>query len=476
MRIVNSLLAITIVQALLLGLIQQAQAEDKTVYDRETPVVRVYQKAHKAVVNVAGERLASTSIWRGFDWPDMFDRWGPRVRTQVTVLGSGVVVHEDGYIVTNAHVIRGAEKIKITFSDGREFPAEKFSTDENRDLAVLTIPAKPANEKLPVIDLGRSNDLMIGETVIAIGNPYGYSNTVTSGVISAVGRDIQVEEGFWLRGVIQTDAPINPGNSGGPLLNINGELIGINTAIRGEAQNIGFAIPVDTLVDNLSHMLMPERLRRVRLGLVMGRMKTVGEFTGLVVDSVGKDSPADQQGIAAGDIVLQIDGQKLSGVIDFYVKMINKETGEPIAIEYVRPKDAQPQIRSAELKMVPRPLPDGQKLAREFFQMEVSELTARVAQRFGFEGAYPILIITDVEPGGIADQARFQPGDLISQVNNATVRNLREFSLEMEKISEGDAVNFKIRRITLRAFGQVERQDIVTLEAQGKKSTSRRVL
>lgn len=476
MRIVNLLLTITTVPALLLGLIGPAQAQDKAAFDRETPVVRVYQRTHKAVVNIAGERLASGSTWSGFDWPDMFELWGPRFRTQVTVLGSGVVVHEDGYIITNAHVIRGVEKIKVIFSDGRDFAADKFSTDESKDLAVLTIPANQGSEKLPVIDLGRSNDLMIGETVIAIGNPYGYSNTVTSGVISALGRDIQVHEGFWLRGLIQTDAPINPGNSGGPLLNINGELIGVNTAIRAEAQNIGFAIPVDTLVDNLSHMLMPERLRRARLGLVMGGMKTVGEFSGLVVDSVSKDSPADQQGMAAGDLVLEIDGQKLSGVIDFYVKMINKEIGEAIAIKYVRPKDSYPQIRSAELKMVPRPLPDGQMLAREFFQMEVSELNETVASKFNYRDTYPIMIIIDLERGGVADQAGLQPGDLISQVNNATVRNLREFSLEMEKISEGDAANFGIMRITLRAFGQIQRQYVITLKAQRKQPPSRRLL
>jgi serine protease Do len=418
----------------------------------------------------------SNSILPGFDWPDRFDFWGPRLKAQVTVLGSGVVVHEDGYIITNAHVMKGAEKTKVVFSDGREFAAEKFSIDESSDLAVLTIPAKPPNDKMPVIDLGRSNDLMIGETVIAIGNPYGYSNTVTSGVISALGRDIQVNEGFWLRGLIQTDAPINPGNSGGPLLNVNGELIGINTAIRAEAQNIGFAIPVDTLVDNLSHMLMPERLRRVRLGLVMGRMKTVGEFTGLVVDSVSKESPADQQGISAGDLVLEIDGGKLSSVVDFYVKMINKEIGQPIAIKYIRPKDPFPETRLAQLTMVARPMPDGRKLARVFFQMEVSELTEQVAQKFEFQRAYPILIITNVEPGGVADRAGLQAGDLIPQVNNATVRNLRELSLEMDKISEGDEVNFGIMRITLRAFGQVQRQYTVTLKAQSKKSIWERLL
>jgi serine protease Do len=443
------------------------RAGNGAAFDRRTPVVKVYQDTHDAVVNIAGERLVSTSIWSGFDWPDMFDLGGPRYQRQVAVLGSGVVVHEDGYVITNAHVIKSAERIKVVFSDGSEFAAEVISADESKDLAVLRIPAK---KKLPFIHLGRSDDLMIGETVIAIGNPYGYSNTVTSGVISAVGRDIQITEDFWLRGLIQTDAPINPGNSGGPLLNINGELIGVNTAVRAEAQNIGFAIPVDTLADNLSHMLMPEKLRRVRLGLSMGRMKKVSGYSGLVVDSVIKESPAAKKGIAAGDIVLEIDGQRLTSVIDFYIKMLSKEIGEPINVTFIRPSTSRLEKKTVKLTMEYRPLPDGRRLVRRFFQIQVSELTERVARKFGFQSAYPILIVTDVDRGGIADQAGLVAGDLILQINNATVRNVKELSLEMEKINEGDLVEVKIMRITVGIFGQVQRPYLVRLKAQSSKS------
>jgi len=448
--------------------LQPLSAQDRPAFSRKTPIVEVYQKTHKAVVNISGQRLVSTSVWPQIDWPDMFDFWGPTIQRQVKMLGSGVVVNENGYVVTNAHVINHAEKVKVIFSDGSEFPANIISIDESKDLAVLRIPAK---DKLPFIHLGRSHDLMIGETVIAIGNPYGYANTITSGIVSAVNRDIQVSEGFWLRGLIQTDAPINPGNSGGPLLNINGELIGINTAIRAEAQNIGFAIPVDMLADNLSHMLMPEKLRRVQLGLVIGRMKTVGEFTGLVVDAVGKASPADKKGMAAGDIVLEIDGQKLTSIIDFYVKMINKEIGEPIFIRYIRPDTISPKPQTVKLEMLARPLPDGTQLANDFFQIDISELNERMARKFGFESAYPILIITDVEPSGVAAHAGLVGGDLILQINNSPVRNIKELSLVMEKISEGDIVELKIMRINVGAFGQVQRQFTIRLKAQNKRAT-----
>jgi len=328
--------------------------------------------------------------------------------------------------------------------------------------------AVEAGGKLPFIELGRSSDLLIGETAIAIGNPYGYANTVTSGVVSAVGRDIQVSEDYWLRGLIQTDAPINPGNSGGPLLNVNGQLIGVTTAIRAEAQNIGFAIPVDALVDNLSQMLVPEKLRRVRLGLAIGRMTSVGPFRGLAVESVAKGSPADEKGLAPGDLILEIDGHRPQNVIDFFIRMMNKDVGEPIRLTYVRPGQSNPRSRVVELAMLPRPIPDGAVLAQNWLQMNVSELTAAVARRFNFEGAYPILIVTDAYAGGAAARAGLEPGDLILELNGATVRNLPEFALEMEKIAEGDTVELQILRITLGVFGQVQRRLIVRLEAHAR--------
>lgn len=449
-----------------------AAGEDSVVFDRHTPIVKVYQKVHKAVVNISGKGVVTTGFSRGYDFPDMFDFFAPR-RAEVTVLGSGVVVHEDGYIVTNAHVAKDAQNIKISFSDGSELPASVISIDEDKDLAVLRVESAG---KLDFVHLGRSDDLMIGETVIAIGNPYGYSNTLTSGVISAVNRDIQVSQGRWLRGLLQTDAPINPGNSGGPLLNINGELIGITTAIRAEAQNIGFAIPVDMLSSNLGNMLMPEKLRRVWLGLTMGTIKKVGEHSGLVVDSVSKDSPADKKGIKPGDMVLEIDNKPVTNSLDFYIRMINKEVGEPIAVKYVRPGDKSEKIMDVELTLAARPVPDGGKLALNFFQMQVSELTRQVARRFGFEDAYPVLIVTDVDKDGTAGKAGLSAGDLILELNGAVVRNMREFSLEMEKIAPGDTARLRIVRIVQSPFGQVQRQFIIELRAGAEKTAKEKSL
>jgi serine protease Do len=439
-------------------------------FARETPVVAVYRQTHDAVVNISGEQTVSRRAWPQFDWPPAFGFGGPRVQQEVAVLGSGFIVHEDGYIVTNAHVVQSVSRLKAVFSDGREFQARVISADTNKDLAVLKIDARG---KLPFIEFGHSDDLMIGETVIAIGNPYGYANTVTSGVVSAVGRDIQVSEGFWLRGLIQTDAPINPGNSGGPLLNVNGQLIGITTAIRAEAQNIGFAIPVDTLADNVGQMLMPEKLRRVRLGLTIGRMTTVGPFQGLLVNAVAKGSPADDGKLAPGDLILEIDGHQPHSIVDFYIRMMDKEVGQPIRLSYVRPQEKDAQSHTVELAMLPRPVPDGRLLARAYFQMEVSELTAAVARDFDFASAYPILIVTAVEPQGGAAQAGLRRGDLILEVNEATPRDLRELALELEKVATGGTVDLKILRIRVDSFGrQVEQRFLVRLPVRPRGGLS----
>jgi len=444
-------------------------SQEPLQFPRETPVVAVYRRTHNAVVNVSGEQTVSQRLWPQWDWPPGFDLGGPRVQQQVAVLGSGFVVHEDGFLVTNAHVVESVKRIKVVFSDGREFQARVVSTDTSKDLAVLRIDA---GGKLPFIEFGRSDDLMIGETVIAIGNPYGYANTVTSGIVSAVGRDIQVSEGYWLRGLIQTDAPINPGSSGGPLLNVNGQLIGITTAIRAEAQNIGFAVPVDTLVENVGQMLMPEKLRRVRLGLTIGRMATAGPFHGLVVRSVGKGSPADEKKLATGDLILEIDGHRPHSIIDFYIRMMDKEVGQPIELSYVRPGEKNPRSRTVKLAMLPRPVPDGRALAKSLLQMDVSELTTAVARRFNFETAYPILIVTAVDAGGGAARAGIKPGDLILRISDTAPRDLPEFAIQMEKVSAGDTVELMILRITMGAFGQMERRFPVRLEARPRNGSS----
>ncbi len=437
----------------------------ETQYSRVTPIVEAYKSAEGSIVNISGKRMVADQR-QGLS--DLYNFFGPqrrqdRYRVERFELGSGFVVHEDGYIVTNAHVIKSTNKLSVTFINGKEYDAELISADESKDFAFLKIES---DEKFNALKMGTSCDLMIGETVIAVGNPFGYSNSVTNGIVSALGRNIQVRNDFWLRGLIQTSAPINPGNSGGPLLNINGELVGINTAIRQEAQNIGFAIPVDTLTDNLIQMLMPEKLRRVRLGIVIGRMKCSQDdkYHGLNVTSVSPQSPAANEGIEVGDLITEIDGKPINGFIDFYVKIMDKEVGETLNLLCYRESDSS--IQNFSLTLEHRPIPDGRKISSNFFQMEVSELDAGVAKKFDFAGAYPVLIIVETTSGGVAATAGLKAGDVILTAGGKPIENMNDFSLEMEKIQEGDTLELAILRIGWWGNSQVQRQYRVQLKAQ----------
>ncbi len=234
-------------------------------YSRRTPVVEAYQKNKDAVVSISSKYVAEVPVqnpfwfWGENDWP-----FTPRQRIEVPSLGSGFIINSRGYIVTNAHVIENAQKIEVIMADKSKYPARKVAIDQTADLGILKIDA---NKPLPTVTLGTSSDLMIGETVLAIGNPFGYQQTLTDGIVSAIHRNIKLSDNVVLPNLIQISAPINPGNSGGPLLNINGELIGINTAIRKAAQGIGFAIPIDTLRKVLPRMLSQDIQQQHRIDL-----------------------------------------------------------------------------------------------------------------------------------------------------------------------------------------------------------------
>ncbi len=300
---------------LLAGSVRAAAPETDPA--RRSRVVEAVERAGPAVVNISTEQ---TVVQRPMPFGDPFfeqffhDFFDARPRRSTrTSLGSGVIVRSDGTILTNEHVILRGGRIHVTLADGREFDAKLVGRDPDSDLAVLRIDT---GKSLPYIALGHSDDLMIGETVIAIGNPFGLSHTVTTGVVSAIKRSLRTG-GRTYTDFVQTDASINPGNSGGPLLNITGELIGINTAIYGSAQGIGFAIPVD-------------RISRVLGDLVSGRKPAAPDPSGLAWDMLGlqlreadgmlvimrvkRGSPAERIGIERGDALLGIDGESVESL------------------------------------------------------------------------------------------------------------------------------------------------------------------
>jgi len=425
---------LTLVAAMMLP-VTPSRAEQAN--PRVTPVVRAYRKAQPAVVNIAAKRTRRVGFTMfGSDlFDDIFP--SPFVR-KVRSLGSGFIVHPKGYIVTNAHVVRRAESITVVLPDGTEYPAKVISADSETDLAVIKIPP-PEDGTLAHLPLGRSDDLMVGETVIAIGNPLGYANSLTTGVISATDRTLQFGRDVEYTGLIQIDAPINPGNSGGPLLNVLGDVIGVNTAIRADAQNIGFAVPVDMLCRRFGELLDFERLNRTAFGAQV-RARYGPDGWQLYVESVRANSPADGR-LQRGDRLLELDGAPLTQIPDFYCPMLEKKPGQQVRLR-LRRDDRETEVA---VPIEARPLPDGRKLARELLGMGVRENTPEVARQLGLPTSRG-LVIVGLDSGGPAERRGLRLKDVLIQVGNFYVENLEELGRVLESVTPGETVNIAVVR------------------------------
>ena len=388
---------------------------------RRSPVVEVFEKSRDAVVNINTTRIVRMRSLRSRSlWDDIFD-FGPSRLQQRKVhnIGSGVVLHESGYIVTNAHVISQASDVRVSFADGHTEPAEILEVDGDHDLAILKIKT---NRPLTSLKLGRSGDIMVGETVVAIGNPLGLQHTVTAGIVSALGRDLIFSNDVAYRGLIQTDASINPGNSGGPLLNTNGELIGINTAIRGDAQNIGFAIPVDRLWELLPGMLDIERRRRVRFGL-----RVDGPHA--EISAVRPDSPAAKTNLQPGDRILRFNGRPIRNGIDYYVHLLERQAGDKITLTVQRDDTTV----TAEVPLQAIPLPDGRQLAWRLLGIELETIPERIRRRYDLP-SHIGLVVARVAPGSPADQAGVRATDLILRLGGMTTATIQDVGLALERL------------------------------------------
>ena len=271
-----------------------------------------------------------------FDFmPEFRDFYQDRVIPQKGA-GSGFIIDAKGHILTNQHVVRGAEEIKVTLKDGRKFTGKVVGQDASLDLAVIKVNAKD----LPTVKLGDSSSIRPGEWVIAIGNPYGFSNTVTAGIISATGRSL---DDLGKKNLIQTDAPINPGNSGDPLLDLNGRVIGINVAIVAGAQSIGFAIPINAAKELIEELIKEGKVIRPWLGVYMrGVDEKIAAYLdlplaeGVVVTEVVKDSPAEKIGVEKFDVIREIDGKKVSSSSEIQELVSKKKPGDQIAVKVYR--------------------------------------------------------------------------------------------------------------------------------------------
>ncbi len=434
---------------------------------RVTPVVRAYRKASPAVVNISTQRLAQTGPRLFGRQDDPFEDFLSRFFRQsvpVVSLGSGILIHPDGYIVTNAHVVRRAQKITVTPTGGSNYAAEVVVADTTRDLAILRIrPDGGGGKKFPFLRLARSDDLMIGETVIAIGNPFGYQSTCTTGVISALDRKLEFRGGVVHRGLIQTDAPINPGNSGGPLLNIAGELIGINTAIRADAQGIGFAIPVDELTADLPRLLDFERINRVVFGLRVEQRRSKDRVQ-LVASSVAPGSPADKAGCKTGDRILNLNGKKLHHIQDYQVAMLSAKAGVTVRLRCERAGKKIDISVTSEAK----PKPDGAALAWRLFGINLRPVTPEIAGRLKLPVEQGLLVVR-VEQSGPAGRIGLRRGDVVFQLGKWYVKDTDQVGSALEDVRAGDVIRVGIVRGNVRAWTSMRARKSPASRPAGKK-------
>ena len=403
--------------------------------DRVTPVVRAIRKVSPAVVNIRTERIIQrqTSPFFGFADPffeNFFRELAPPRVYKTESLGSGVIIDAKGHVLTNSHVINKASKIFVALPGpgAVEKEAVLVGAAAHMDIAVL----KLEGENFPHIKPATSADLMVGETVIAIGNPLGLGHSVTTGVVSAPRRRLAIGDET-LSAFIQTDALINPGNSGGPLLNINGELIGINTAIIQKAQGIGFSIPIDTVRRILDHLIQFGDLQKGYTGLIVERIgRVIGNdpaVAGVLVSSVDDGSPAQKYGIAAGDVITEIDGVQITSPREFHA-MLRQFVPDNTMRLGLRRANRKLSV-DMELDRVP---PDyGLLYASKKFGLRIGRISSGVR-------------VEEVAEGSPAARRGIVKGDFIAEVQGRRVHDPEQFARVMEELMGRAPLEFLVVR------------------------------
>ena len=423
----------------------------------------IAEKASPAVVGLKAEKIVTQDSQTYFNSPfgdDFFEYFfGPRPPRQrsprryqqpQTALGSGFIISADGYILTNNHMVDGAEKVEVELADGRKFTAEITGTDPDSDVAVIKIDAS----KLPHLELADSDALEVGEWVLAIGNPLGLSHTVTAGIVSAKGRS-----GFGLATIenfIQTDAAINFGNSGGPLINLDGKVVGINTAIVGATGNIGigFAIPINMAKYAYEQLREGGAVERGFLGIefkditpeLAAALDLERDAKGVVISNVIEDSAAEKAGLKYYDVIVEFEGQPVEKSNEFLnrVAMLSPDT----KVEVVVLRDGERKKFTIKLgKRPPEEELTGTLAADtvEELGFTVENLTDELRERLGYEGESGV-IVTEVEPGSQAAQAGIAPGALIKEVNRQEIKNTREFNEAIKKAEKKGRALLLIRQ------------------------------
>ena len=368
-------------------------------------------------------------------------------------MGTGVIIDPRGYIITNHHVVDGVRRIQVTLSDRRAFVARLVCHDPLTDLAIIKITT---DEKLPLIRVGTSTDLMTGEPVIAVGNAYGYHHTATRGIISALGRSVQVTEAQKYHDLIQTDASINPGNSGGPLLNIDGEMIGINVAVRVGAQGIGFAIPVDRAMSVAAELMRTKGVSGVSHGIIGGTASRGGERT-FVVHSVQKGSPAAVSGVRSGDVIRRIGSMEIERGLDLERAFLGRRPGQKVKIALERdrrPSELTIQLGQIRPRRTSKPSVENLVWSQLGLRLTpVPEKSLRMTTS-DYDGG---LRVTAIKPDGPADQQGIRSGDVLVGMHKWETVSLDnvQFILNHPDLRTTEPVKFYIVRRGETLFGHL---------------------
>lgn len=385
---------------------------------------------------------------------DEFRNFGeaPERESKRQSLGSGFIINKEGYILTNNHVVENAEEIIVTLSDKKEkeYKAKVVGKDVKLDVALIKIDTAA---DLPVAALGDSDKLEVGEWVMAIGNPFGFSHTVTAGIVSAKGRVIGAGP---YDNFIQTDAAINPGNSGGPLFNLKGEVVGINTAIIAGGQGVGFATPINMAKDILLQLKEKGKVVRGWIGVSIQEVtpdlaKSFGlkDKQGALVSSVNKDEPADKAGIKPGDIIVEFDGKAINEVNDLPRTVASIAPGKTVKIKVIR--DGKEKILSITISKMKEEEETAAVEGKEEAAPEkklgfsVQSITPEMAKRMDLKDTEGV-IVSQVKPESPAGLAGIKSGDIIKEVNRREIKNIKEYKEAMKVISKDDTVLFRIVR------------------------------
>jgi len=452
----NNKLIVSVVAALIFSIMLFVNPSDNPAAEnpRESAVVTAVKKVSPVVVNISSEFEVRKRInpFSGFGMDPSFENFfndffdpGFERRYKRSSLGSGVIIDgKRGFILTNQHVILKSKTITVGLKDGREFKAQIVGADPDSDLAVLRISSPKA---LPDITMGDSSNLMIGETVIAIGNPFGFSNTVTTGVISATNRSIRTE-GMVYHDFIQTDASINPGNSGGPLLNINGELIGVNTAIYAKAQGIGFAIPINTAKRIVSDLIRYGEVIPAWIGITvqdidadLARYLKASAIKGVLVKKAEKSGPAGKAGIREGDIILSIKTRDIISEKDFHRAMIAHSAGEKIDITIWR--NGKTKTVSVKTSAFPKEL--ALDLAYNLLGISVENLSTKNLYTYKAMAKQGVLI-SDLNRQSFLAGRGARPGDVIRQIDEITIKNIKDFEEAIIKYRQKNSLVIVLQR------------------------------